>query len=118
MFQLSNRISMASRASAARASHVPALSRYTNAPRLFSTQTRMQIKEDAERSPEELERIKQEQLKKQEKGEGHWHEELASSGEASIAADKQNVNDHEEHMEDLQKETAGKSEEEHPHGKA
>ncbi|GAB7363417.1 hypothetical protein MBLNU230_g3694t1 [Neophaeotheca triangularis] len=86
--------------------------------RSFTTQTRLSAgKEDKDRSPEEVERVKQEQLKKQEKGEGHWHEELASAGEAGVAADRQNVKDHEEHMEDLQKQTAQKAEKEHPQGK-
>jgi hypothetical protein len=68
------------------------------------------LKEDADRSPEQIEQKKQEQLDKQKKGEGHWHEELASSGESNIAADREEVHDHDEHMEDLQKETAKKGE--------
>jgi len=88
--------------------------------RLFTSQPRLFIKEDADRSPEELEKHKEEHLEKQEKGEGEWDRNLASRGEESIAADKDadKVDDHEEHMEDLQKQTAGKSEEEHPEGKA
>ena len=32
--------------------------------------------------------------------------------------DKQNVKDHDKHMEELQEETAQKAEDNHPHGKA
>lgn len=90
-------------------------------PRLFSAVPRLAIKEDAgERDGHELDAKKHEQIEKQKQGKGHWHEELASAGEASIAADKDahKVQDHDDHMEDLQKETAGKHEKEHPHGKA
>lgn len=70
----------------------------------------MFIKEDADRSPEQIEKKKQEQLKKQEKGKGEWHEELASHGESNIAADKEHVKDHDEHMSKLQEETKKKGE--------
>ena len=88
--------------------------------RPFSAHARFFIKEDEDRSPEELEKDKQEHLKKQEKGQGEWDRKLASRGEESIAADKQSdkVGDHDEHMEDLQKQTAGEHEKEHDHGKA
>ncbi|KAF2772350.1 hypothetical protein EJ03DRAFT_380752 [Teratosphaeria nubilosa] len=85
--------------------------------RPFTAAPRRQIKEDKDRSPEELERIKQEQLQKQKEGKGHWHEELASQSESHLAADREEVHDHDEHMEDLQKQTAGQSEKEHPHAK-
>ena len=78
--------------------------------RPFSQAQRLRLKEDANRSPEELERIKQEQLKQQKEGKGQWSEELASSSESHVAADKQKVNDHQQHMSDLQKETAEKGE--------
>lgn len=63
------------------------------------------LKEDANYSPDQIERKKQEQLSKQKKGEGHWHEDLASSGEANVKADQQKVKDHGSHIEKLQKET-------------
>ena len=88
------------------------------ATRTFSRAANLRIKEDANRTPEELDNLKNEQVKKQEKGEGHWHEGLASNSEAGIAADKENPDDHGEHMEDLQKETAGQAEKDSPHGKA
>lgn len=88
------------------------------ATRAFSNSPFRAIKEDKPSSPEELEAKKQQQLKEQQQGKGRWHEDLASAGEASITADRQNVHDHDEHMEDLQKETAGQAEKEHPHGKA
>lgn len=83
---------------------------FTPAQRTFSTTRYGLLNEVGNRSGEELEQKKQEQLKKQEKGEGHWHEELASQSEAKLAADKQHVNDHDKHMGDLQKETAKKGE--------
>jgi hypothetical protein len=70
----------------------------------------MYIKEDADRTPEQVEQKKQEQLEKQKRGEGHWHEELASHGESNIAADRENVKDHDEHMSKLQQETKKKGE--------
>jgi len=85
--------------------------------RNFSTTPFRMIKEDASRSPEELEQTKQDQLKAQKEGKGQWNEKLASAGEASITADKENVKDHDSHMEELQKETAGQAEKEHPQGK-
>ena len=88
--------------------------------RPFTTSPSLCLKEDASRSPEEIDQKKHEQIDKQKKGEGHWHEELASSSESSINADKQHgkVDDHGDHMSDLQKETAGQKEKEHPQGKA
>lgn len=73
--------------------------------RPFTIATRLSIKEDANRTGEELEAKKQEQLDKQKRGEGHWHEELASAGESNIKADKEHVEDHDEHIGDLQKQT-------------
>lgn len=73
--------------------------------RFFTIINRLSIKEDANRTGEELEAKKQEQLDKQKRGEGHWHEELASAGESNIKADKEKVEDHDEHIEDLQKQT-------------
>jgi len=88
--------------------------------RPFSARPVLLIKEDAERSGEEIDQKKHEQIDKQKKGEGHWHEELASGSESSISADRgsHKIDDHEDHMEDLQKETAGKAEKESEHGKA
>jgi hypothetical protein len=76
---------------------------------LYTTPVRC-IKEDGNRSPQELEDKKEEQVDKQRRGEGHWHEDLASKGESDIKADKEDVDNHDEHMEDLQDQTAKKSE--------
>jgi hypothetical protein len=80
------------------------------ARRTLTTTPRMCIKEDANRSPEQLEKIKQDQLKEQKEGKGRWREELASHGESNIAADKEKVTDHDKHMKDLQQEGAKKGE--------
>jgi hypothetical protein len=78
--------------------------------RPFTTTPFRSLKEDANRSGSEIEAKKQEQLKKQEKGEGHWHEELGSQSEGHVKADREKVEDHGEHMKDLQEETARKGE--------
>lgn len=76
---------------------------------LFTT-SRMLIKEDADRSPEQVEKAKQDQLKEQQQGQGRWREDLASHGESNISADKEKVHNHQEHIEDLQQETKRKGE--------
>jgi hypothetical protein len=78
--------------------------------RAFRTTPVRCLKEDGNRSPQELEDKKQEQVDKQKRGEGHWHEDLASKGESDIKADKEHVGDHDKHIEDLQKDTAKQSE--------
>lgn len=80
------------------------------ARRTFATTPRMAIKEDGNRTPEELEQKKQEQLKEQKEGKGRWREDLASSGESNIAADRQNVKDHDSHIKELQQEGKEKGE--------
>ena len=82
----------------------------TAARRTLTTSPRMLLKEDGDRSPEQLEKKKQEQLKKQEQGNGEWHESLASSSESHIVADKDKVEDHDSHMSKLQEETKKKGE--------
>ena len=74
---------------------------------LHTTQP-LSLKEDADRHPSEVEQKKQEQIDKQKRGEGHWHEELASSGESNVKADREEVQDHDEHIEDLQRDTERK----------
>jgi len=78
--------------------------------RSFATTPFRQLKEDAQRSGEEIEAKKREQLKKQDRGDGHWHEELGSQSESHVKADRENIDDHDEHIEDLQDQTekAGK----------
>jgi hypothetical protein len=78
--------------------------------RTFTTTPRTLIKEDADRSPGQLEQIKQDQLKEQKEGKGRWREDLASHGESNIAADKESVGDHNKHMKELQQEGAEKGE--------
>lgn len=78
--------------------------------RTFTTSRNLRIKEDADRTPEQVEAAKQDQLREQKEGKGRWREDLASHGESNIAADKESVNDHGKHMEELQKEGAKKGE--------
>jgi hypothetical protein len=86
------------------------ISRATATTRTFTTSPFLRIKEDADRTPEQVEAAKQDQLREQKEGKGRWREDLASHGESNIAADKQNVEDHGEHMEELQKEGKEKGE--------
>jgi hypothetical protein len=85
--------------------------------RPLSQAQQLRLKEDSTKSAEETERVKQEQLQKQKEGKGHWHEELASSSESHIAADKENIDNHDKHIEDLQKETAQQTQDNHPAAK-
>ncbi|KAK5123637.1 hypothetical protein LTR85_002675 [Meristemomyces frigidus] len=87
------------------------------AARAFTSALPLRLKEDAARSGEEIDKIKKDQMEKQEKGEGHWHEELASSSESHIKADRQQPEDKDAHIEELQQQTAEKHEKDHPHGK-
>ncbi|KAF2998600.1 hypothetical protein E8E13_006773 [Curvularia kusanoi] len=88
----------------------PLTSITTTTRRALSTTPRMALKEDGNRTPEELEQKKQEQLKEQKEGKGRWREDLASSGESNIAADKQKVSDHDSHIKELQQEGKKKGE--------
>jgi len=85
--------------------------------RSFTASSRLGLKEDKERTPEEADALKEQQRRKAEKGKGEWHEGLASQSESHVAADQQEVGDHEEHMSELQRETAGRSQREHEEGK-
>ncbi|KAI4954578.1 hypothetical protein J4E86_005888 [Alternaria arbusti] len=90
-------------------SRTPLITAFTKR-RTFMTTPSLRIKEDAARTPEQVEAAKQEQLQEQEKGEGRWREDLASHGESNIAADRQQVSDHEKHMKELQREGKEKGE--------
>ena len=85
--------------------------------RSFTAASRLRLKEDKERTPEEADALKEQQRQKAEKGKGEWHEGLASQSESHVAADQQEVGDHGEHMSELQRETAGRSQREHEEGK-
>jgi hypothetical protein len=77
----------------------------TRAPlRTFTTTRPTLIKEGGNRTPAELEAAKQDQLKEQAEGKGRWREDLASRGESNIKADKEEVQDHGEHIKELQEE--------------
>lgn len=80
--------------------------------RSFTLSPRLGLKEDKERSPEEANALKEEQRKKAEKGKGEWHEGLASQSESHVAAERENVNDHDQHMKELQQEGAKEAEKE------
>ncbi|KAI9713083.1 MAG: hypothetical protein M1820_001068 [Bogoriella megaspora] len=54
---------------------------------------------------EEAEAHKQDQLRKQKEGKGHWKDELASDSESIIKADRGEINAEKDTIEKLQKET-------------
>lgn len=85
--------------------------------RSFAVASRLRLKEDKERSPEEADRVKEEQRQKAEAGKGEWHESLASQSESHVAADRQGVKDHDKHMEELQQQTAQDAQKKHPNAK-
>jgi hypothetical protein len=73
-------------------------------------QVTLNVKANCSSSPEspelgpEFEKHKQDLLKKQKEGKGHWKPELASNSEESVAADRHEHNDHsEEGIKELQK---------------
>jgi hypothetical protein len=80
-------------------------------PHTFQTTIKRPIHEMDQRSGSELESKKQEHVQKQEKGEGEWDHDLASKGEANVKADREDVEDHDAHMKELQKEGERKGEE-------
>ncbi|KAL1634876.1 hypothetical protein SLS56_001957 [Neofusicoccum ribis] len=55
--------------------------------------------------PDEIERHKQDALKKSKEGKGHWKDELASDSESIVKADRGEVEASEETIKKLQKET-------------
>ncbi|KAK1065010.1 hypothetical protein LTR74_008286 [Friedmanniomyces endolithicus] len=54
---------------------------------------------------EEAEAHKQDQLRKQKEGKGHWKDELASDSESIVKADRNEMGSAKENIEELQKET-------------
>ena len=80
--------------------------------RPFSGARQLRLKEDAERSPEEAEKAKQNADKDSEARRG-----VSSKSEEVVGADQEKVKDHDKHMDDLQKQTANESQENHPKAK-
>ena len=80
--------------------------------RPFSVRAPLRLNEDANHTPESAENLKQQQLKEQEQGKGKWHEGLGSASEGQVKADREEVDDHGEHMEELQDQGAKQAEEE------
>ncbi|KZF19367.1 hypothetical protein L228DRAFT_250958 [Xylona heveae TC161] len=54
---------------------------------------------------EQVEKSKQEGLKKQEEGKGYWHDDLASESESAVKADRGEIDATSEALKKLQKET-------------
>ncbi|RMY17520.1 hypothetical protein D0867_05976 [Hortaea werneckii] len=66
---------------------------------------------------EEAEREKQEQLKEQREGKGHWKDELASDSESIVKADRNDMKNTQATISELQKEAAKQAEKEKKEGK-
>lgn len=81
----------------------------TRFARPFTSARTSRIPEDKKQDPEEAERAKQNANQSKEA-----RREVASSSEEVVGADQQKVNDHGKHMEDLQKQTAQETQENHP----
>lgn len=81
--------------------------------RPFSTSRTLRLKENNERSPEQVEQAKQAALKNK-----NGSREVESASEEVVGAEQEKVKDHDKHMEKLQKETAQQSEKNHPEGKS
>lgn len=73
----------------------------------------MNLKEDKPQTPEEVEAAKQEQLKT-----GKRKEELESASESVVGADREEVGNHDDHIKELQQESAKEKQKEHPEGKS
>ena len=80
--------------------------------RPFSTGRQLRLKEDSDRSPEAAEEAKQNANKDKEA-----RRQVASSSEEAVGADQQEVKDDKKHMEELQKQTAQETQENHPKAK-
>ncbi|MCJ1484790.1 hypothetical protein MMC06_004963 [Schaereria dolodes] len=65
----------------------------------------------------EIDHHKNDQLEKQKQGKGHWKKELASQSEASIKADRGEIDASEDSIKDLQKETEEFAESQHKESK-
>ncbi|KAL8902711.1 MAG: hypothetical protein Q9207_004443 [Kuettlingeria erythrocarpa] len=59
-----------------------------------------------------IEKHKDDQLKKQQDGKGHWKKELASNSESAVKADRDEVPDVDEDISKLQEQTARMGQEE------
>lgn len=78
----------------------------------FSAVRQLRVKEGKAQDPEEVEKAKQNQHHDDEA-----RRELKSGSEEAVGADQHDVKDHDKHMEELQKQTTQKTEENHPEAK-
>jgi len=72
---------------------------------------------DRDNLHEEIDHHKNDQLQKQKEGKGHWKGELASSSEASIKADREEIEASEDNISKLQKETESYAQKTNPDAK-
>jgi len=87
--------------------------------RAFSTFPRRGLKESDLGNPDratQSEIAKQDTLKKQKEGKGHWKPELASESEEAVAADRHTTGKTKESLEELQKRTVQHAHKKNEHG--
>ncbi|CAF9928153.1 MAG: hypothetical protein HETSPECPRED_006756 [Heterodermia speciosa] len=65
----------------------------------------------------DIDNHKNDQLKKQEEGKGHWKRELGSNSESAIKADRHEIDDASKDIDALQKETSQALEDDHEHAR-
>ncbi|KAL9133376.1 MAG: hypothetical protein Q9175_005448 [Cornicularia normoerica] len=73
--------------------------------------------QDADDRKAKIDHHKDDQLKKQKEGKGHWKGELSSNSESAVKADREEITDAEHDIESLQKETSKALEKDHEHAK-
>ncbi|PSS22153.1 hypothetical protein M430DRAFT_34132 [Amorphotheca resinae ATCC 22711] len=81
----------------------------------FSTSTLRPLKESDHDTPDLAEKNeihKQDLLRKQKEGKGHWKPELASNSEEAVKADRST----DQNLDELQRKTAEHAEKKHKHG--
>ncbi|CAF3650071.1 unnamed protein product, partial [Fusarium graminearum] len=81
----------------------------------FTTSTRLGLKESSTQTDVDYEKHKQDSLKKQKEGSGHWKPELASDSEEAVKADRSQT-DPQKDIKNLQERTKKAAEETHKAG--
>ncbi|OCK90673.1 uncharacterized protein K441DRAFT_665977 [Cenococcum geophilum 1.58] len=92
------------------------LYRFSQRAGLQTSAGRLSVKESElgnEERAKEVEEHKQDLLRKQKEGKGHWKEPLASDSESIIKADRDEIDATEETIKQLQKETERTAEHEY-----
>ncbi|KAF5690752.1 hypothetical protein CEK26_012965 [Fusarium fujikuroi] len=81
----------------------------------FTTSTRLGLKESSTQTDVDYDKHKQDSLRKQKEGNGHWKPELASDSEEAVKADRSDI-DPAKDIKNLQERTKKAAEETHKAG--